>query len=56
MFHLKRKRQRLKKTGQFSYVMTVELVHIFGEGEGPQFQNNMEKIWICLHCFDKSEI
>ncbi len=27
--------QRLKKTGQFSYVMAVELVHIFGKGAGP---------------------
>ncbi len=26
---LKRKQQKLKKTGQFSYVMAVELVHIF---------------------------
>ena len=33
--HLKRKQQRLKKTGQFSYVMAVELVHIFGKGAGP---------------------
>ncbi len=28
---LNRKQQWLKKTGQFSYVMAVELVHIFGE-------------------------
>ncbi len=28
---LKRQQQWLKKTGQFSYVMAVELVHIYGE-------------------------
>ena len=31
---LKREQQRLKKTGQFSYVMAVELFHIFGAGGG----------------------